>query len=172
MKWVDKYGIRASDLIRHNVKWSPSREQLVYIFYGEGKDVVLWQSRNFREGTTHKTRFFTGGTPAEVVAAYYPSEKSNTCIIVEDCISGIKCANAGFVGIPCFSAAMPKSKLAQIARMYSRCYVWLDEDKLKESRNLATQCSMLGMRTRVIYTPLDPKEYSVDNIKQRIGDYQ
>lgn len=183
LEWVGKYDLSAVDLIRHNVKWSPSREQLVYIFYGAGKDVVLWQARNFKDGTTHKTRFFTGGTPASVVAAYYPSEKSDTaiivegeassrcqtCVIVEDCISGIKCANSGYVGIPCFSAAMPKQKLAQIARMFSRCLVWLDEDKLKEARNLATQCAMLGMYSRVIHTPLDPKEYNVEVIQEKVG---
>lgn len=168
IEWIKKYHLTASDLVKHNVKWSPSREQLVYLFYGAGKDVVLWQARNFREGTTHKSRFFTGGTPADVIAAYYPEQATDTAVIVEDCVSGIKCAGAGYVGVPCFSAAMPKAKLAQLARMYSRCYIWLDEDKLKEAQKLAQQAAFLGMESRVIYTPKDPKEYEYESIRHRI----
>lgn len=159
MNWLKKYDIRIEDLLRHNVKWSPSREQLLYLFYGEGQDLVLWQARNFREGTTHKDRFFTGGKPESVIAYYRPEQESSKGAIVEDCISGIKCARAGLAGIPCFGASMSKQKLARLARVFSDITVWLDEDKLTESRKLATQLAMLGVRTKVMHTNKDPKEY-------------
>lgn len=169
LEWLKKYNVPVETLIRHNVKWSPNREQLVYLFYGSGKDVVLWQARNFREGTGHKDRFFTGGTPADVIAAYYPSESgSQTCIIVEDCISGIVCAESGYVGVPCFSAAMPKQKLARLRRYYSNVVIWLDEDKLKEAQKLSTQCALLGFHSKVVHTNKDPKEYSKEEVRNYV----
>lgn len=163
LEWLSKYSIGVPELIKHNVLWSPSREQLIYIFYGAGKDVVLWQARNFRQGTTHKSRFYTSGSPADVLATYYPSEESNTAIIVEDCCSAIKCAEAGFAGVPCFSAAMPREKLARLRRYYSNVVVWLDADKLNEARKLATQCALLGFTSKVVHTENDPKELRIQD---------
>jgi hypothetical protein len=161
LEWLSKYSIGVPELIKHNVLWSPSREQLIYQFYGAGKDLVLWQARNFRDGTTHKSRFYTSGSPANVLATYYPREESNTAIIVEDCCSAIKCAEAGFAGVPCFSAAMPKEKLARLRRYYSNVVVWLDSDKLNEARKLATQAALLGFSSKVVHTELDPKQLSI-----------
>lgn len=169
LDWISKYHLDVPTLIRHNVKWSPSREQLIYLFYGEGSNVVLWQARNFRSGTTHKSRFYTGGTPADVLALYNPRESSNTAVIVEDCISGLRCAEAGYVGVPCFSAAMPKEKLARLRRYYSNVVVWLDEDKANEARKLATQCALLGFHSKVVCTEEDPKLYKEEEIKEYVG---
>lgn len=170
LDWLKKYNVGVETLLRHHVKWSPSREQLIYLFYGADKDVVLWQARNFREGTGHKDRFFTGGTPADVLATYNPSESGGTtCVIVEDCISGIICAESGYVGVPCFSAAMPKQKLTRLRRYYSNVVIWLDEDKLKEAQKLATQCSLLGFHSKVVHTNKDPKEYSKEEVRDYVG---
>lgn len=163
LEWLRKYDIGVADLIKHNVKWSPSREQLIYQFFGADKDLVLWQARNFREGTAHKDRFYTGGKPEDVVAAYYPDESIREAAIVEDCVSGIKCARAGVAGIPCFGSTMSKTKLARIARLYGSVTVWLDEDKYNEGKKLATQLALLGCKTKVLQTSKDPKEYD-DNV--------
>lgn len=168
LDWIAKYHMDVPTLIRHNVKWSPSREQLIYLFYGAGTDVVLWQARNFRAGTGHKDRFFTGGTPADVLATYNPQQSSSTAVIVEDCVSGIRVAEAGFVGVPCFSAALSKQKLARLRRYYSNMVVWLDEDKLKESQKIATQCALLGFHSKVVHTDKDPKEYSNEEVRNYV----
>lgn len=169
LDWLQKYSIPVETLVRHNIKWSPSREQLVYLFYGSGTDVVMWQARNFRAGTNHKNRFFTGGTPADVLATYNPRQSSSTAVIVEDCVSGLKCAEAGFVGVPCFSAAMPKQKLARLRRYYSNVVIWLDEDKLKEAQKLSTQCALLGFHSKVVHTEKDPKEYNEVQIQELVS---
>jgi len=166
--WISKYDLTPVDLINHNVVWSPSREQLIYRFFGEGQNVVLWQARNFRKGTTHKGRFFTGGSPTDVIARYSTAEGRDTACIVEDCISGIKLSYAGVDGVPCFSAAMPKEKLTRLSKLYSKVVVWLDEDKLNEARTIATNASMLGMHSKVVFTEFDPKDYPVSEIKQYI----
>jgi len=166
--WISKYDLTPVDLIRNNVKWSPSREQLIYLFFGEHSDVVLWQARNFREGVSHKDRFFTGGTPNEVVAAYHSSQARGTGVVVEDCISAMKVAMAGADGIPCFGSTLSDKKLTRLAGLYDRLFIWLDYDKFKESTKMARKAGLLGVKTRTICTDLDPKEYSRDLIQGMI----
>lgn len=178
--WLNKYEISVEDCIRNNIEWSPSREQLIYKFYGSSEDLVLWQARNFREGTTHKSRFFTFGTPNDVIARYVGSEVSSTDgdserlvgktgVIVEDAISALKVSQAGaYDGIPCFSSNISRNKLARLARLYEKLIVWLDSDKYKEAVGLSTRAQMLGIDSTVIFTELDPKEYSLDHIREII----
>lgn len=169
IEWIAKYGLSVRDLIFRDVAWSKKREQLIYQFYGEGDDLVLWQARNFRDGTTHKDRFFTGGSPADVIATYRSRKKTDAACLVEDCISGIVVANSGSAdGIPCFSAAMSEKKLARIAKLYRKVYVWLDQDKLKESQKIARQLGLMGVTTRVLHTAEDPKCYPLDYIEAKL----
>lgn len=181
ISWLGKYEISVEDCIRNNIEWSPSREQLVYKFYGSDKDLVLWQARNFREGTTHKSRFFTCGTPNDVIARYVGSEMPSadgdsgslvgkTGVIVEDAISALKVSQAGaYDGIPCFSSNISRNKLARLARLYEKLIVWLDSDKYKEAVGLSTRAQMLGISSTVIFTELDPKEYSLDHIREVVS---
>lgn len=168
VEWIQKYDLLPEDLIRHNVFWSPSREQLIYTFYGEGTDVVLWQARNFRKGTTHKHRFITGGSPEATIAKYSTVEDRDTCVVVEDCISGIKVSYAGVDGVPCFSSSLSREKLARLARLYKRMIVWLDSDKYSSAQKIVLQGAALGMTTRAVYTEADPKEYPIKDIKEYI----
>jgi len=170
VEWVQKYHLTPTDLIRNNVFWSPKNEQLFYVFYGVDKEVVLWQARNFRATTTHKSRFFTSGSTADVIAAYYPEQDSDSCCIVEDCVSGIRVSQAGRTGVPCFSASMPSVKLTRLARMYRRIDVWLDSDKFKEAVGLSRKIQTLGYESRVIHTTEDPKCYTVEQVKEIFGD--
>jgi hypothetical protein len=169
IEWIAKYGLSVSDLIFRDVGWSKNREQLIYQFYGEGDDLVLWQARNFRSGTGHKDRFFTSGSPADVIATYHSRKSTDTACLVEDCVSGIVVANSGSAdGIPCFSAAMPEKKLARIAKMYKKVFIWLDNDKFKESQKIARQLGLMGVTTRVIHTQEDPKCYPYDYIEAKL----
>lgn len=169
IEWIAQYGLTAIDLIKYKIGWSKQREQLIYHFYGADKDLVLWQARNFRKGTTHTDRFVTSGSPAEVIATYYPKETGSKACIVEDCISAIIVSKSGVSGIPCIGSQMPEKKLARIARLYKNVYVWLDADKLKEAQKIARQLGLLGCRTRVLYTKEDPKCYPLDMVENLLS---
>lgn len=172
VEWMKQYDIDVIDMMKYHVKWSPSREQLLYFFYGEGTDLVLWQARNFRLGTAHKDRFFTGGKPEEVVAAYYPEQGAGkTAVIVEDCASGIKCAKSGFTGVPVFGAKMSAGKMNRICQMFENVVWWLDSDKFNESAKQSNLCKILGANSRVINTTYDPKEYSVVEMQGLLEEF-
>jgi len=169
IEWIKKYDLKVEDLIRNNIKWSPSREQLIYLFYGRDEEVILWQARNFREGTTHKSRFFTGGTPEDVIAAYPPKQTEGEIgVFVEDCISALKVGRAGFIGVPCFSATISPRKLARISKRFDHLVWWLDSDKYKEAIKQKQRTELLGTKSYVIYTELDPKDYSINAINRYV----
>lgn len=169
IEWIGKYGLSVRDLIFRDVGWSKQREQLIYQFYGEGDDLVLWQARNFRAGTTHKDRFFTGGSPTDIIATYRSRKSTNTACLVEDCISGICVANTGVSdGIPCFSSAMPEKKLARLAKMYKKIFIWLDGDKFSEGQKIGRQLGLMGVQTKVLYSKEDPKMYPLDYIEAKL----
>lgn len=169
ISWINKYDLKPEDLIRNNIKWSPSREQLIYIFYGRDEEVILWQARNFRERTTHKDRFFTGGTPEDVIAIYPPGQTEGEIgVIVEDCISALKVGRSGFVGVPAFSSAISPRKLSRLAKRFDRIVWWLDGDKYKEAQKQVQRTALLGVSTNLIYTALDPKEYSDEAIRRYV----
>jgi len=169
--WIRKYDLHVEDLIRNNIKWSQRREQLVYLFYGQDEDVVLWQARNFRSGTDHKSRFFTGGTPEEVIATYPPKQTDGPVgVFVEDCISALKVGKSGFVGIPCFSSTVSPRKLARISKRFDHLVWWLDADKYKDAQKQKERTDLLGCKSYVIYTELDPKDYSEVAIQRYIKE--
>lgn len=169
IEWIGRYGLSVADLIRHEVGWSKSREQLIYRFYGEGDDLVLWQARNFKLGTSRKDRFYTAGSPTDVIATYYSRKSTNTACLVEDCISGIVVANSGCAdGIPCFSAAMPEKKLTRLAKLYKKIFIWLDGDKFSEGQKIGRQLGLMGVQTKVLYSKEDPKIYPLDYIEAKL----
>jgi hypothetical protein len=165
--WMAKYHISVTDMLRFNVKWSPGREQLVYLFYGADKDLVLWQARNFKQGTSHKDRFFTSGSPEKVIASYSSQQGDNkTAVIVEDCASAIKIAKSGYTGIPVFSAKMSPAKMTRVCNMFEDIIWWLDDDKFVEAAKQSNLCKLLGVTSRVVHTAYDPKEYSTTEVKE------
>lgn len=169
IEWIQKYGLTVRDLIYRDVGWSKRREQLIYQFYGSDEDLVLWQARNFRAGTSHKDRFYTAGSPTDVIATYYSRKSTDTACLVEDCISAIVVANSGMSnGIPCFSAAMSEKKLARIAKLYKKVFIWLDADKFKEGQKIARQLGLLGVTCKVLFSKDDPKEYPIDYLTEKL----
>jgi hypothetical protein len=166
---LKQYDIGVTDLLKYDVKWSPSREQLLYIFYGEShSEVLFWQARNMRKGTHHDDRFYTGGEANSVIACYEPLR--DTAVIVEDAVSGIKVAKAGYTGVPVFGAKMSAGKVTRLCNMYEDIVWWLDSDKFSAAVKQSNICKMLGVRSRVVTSGYDPKEYSIPEIQDFIDD--
>ena len=169
VNWISQYDLSPVQLISNNIVWSPSREQLIFQFFGEDSEVILWQARNFRAGTTHQHRFFTTGSPENTIAKYSTNEAARVCCLVEDCISALKVSYTGVDGVPCFSSNISRQKLLRLSRIYDTIVVWLDNDKLKESRKISEQAAAIGMTSSVVWTKDDPKYYSLNQIKRHLN---
>lgn len=165
VEWLDKYGITVAEGLKHGWKYTPSRDQLVFIFRDENGRVELTQARNFSGAP--KRKYFTQGSVASLLPVFHSPLDTGKLVIVEDILSAAKISRQ-CSAIPCLGSHMPKNKLKALRLFYNVLYVWLDADKLNDARALADQAKWLGFKTRVIYTPLDPKEYSNAEIAEQL----
>lgn len=181
-QWIDPTNLKIEELIKNGYFFSQSTGQLVRLFYqdnGEGLPVAARRRasafetrRNNQTARVPKSQFF--GSKAEttgIVQAHRnlqqqaqdevgSRQETDSCIIVEDSLSAIKCGRH-FDSFPLFGSTISRNKLARIVKPYKRVYVWLDSDKLNNARQIADQVKMLGKESQVIYTELDPKYLNV-----------
>jgi len=162
LKWINQYDITMEELYERRVRYSPQRQQLVFLF-----DHNIWQARNFAEGA--KSRYFTQGEVNEHLPVYRSSGGipvvPRTCVLVEDCISAIKVARQ-CDAMPLLGSNISYTKLARLKHFYEQLIFWLDADKYKESQKLAARAKLLGLSTDVVYSSRDPKEQSDETISE------
>lgn len=177
VEWLDKYGISVSEGIKHGWKYSPYWDQLVFIFNdGEG-GVACTQARNFNKERAAKRKYYNQGSPKDVLPIFHMVEpregegqpSKRTLVVVEDAVSAAKIARQ-IDAMPCLGSYLPSRKIMALTRLYEHLIVWLDADKLKEAREIETMAKWVGLSARTIYTDLDPKEYSDNEIKGYLND--
>lgn len=185
--WLAKYRVSVPEAIGYGWKYSPHRDQLVFIFKDEEGKVACVQARNFRAGS--KQKYYNQGSPSSTLPIFLAGvaevPKHPFLVAVEDAVSAARIASsyrpdANAPGralngpwcdaMPCLGSYLPLKKLARLRASYDFLYVWLDSDKLKEARDIAQRAKWLGFNTRVVYTELDPKCYSNQEIQKIMLD--
>lgn len=171
LKWVDQYGLKAVDLMRHKVKWSQRYNQLIFVYQHMEKPTIgCVQARNFTDG---RTKYYNQGDVNQVLPIYYYTKplEASRLVIVEDAISAIKVSQNVWVdAMPLLGSHLPLHKITRIRNAaYSECIVWLDHDKYKEAMNIAEKIRFTGIKVKVVTSDLDPKCYSTEEIARKIG---
>lgn len=167
LEWLTKYGLGIEDLIKHNVKFSPSTGRIYFTFPG----TALWQAR-----TVSPKRYFTSGGHTDILPIYYCGKPVDRVVVVEDCVSAIKIASAGrLIGLwsdamPLLGTHLPTEKMKGLQRLYSRVDVWLDHDKGKEALKASNRLKLLGLRSSVYFSEHDPKEHTYDELRNKLYD--
>jgi hypothetical protein len=159
--WVRKYGFTAEQLIKNNVLYSPSRNQVIFTF----PPTELWQARNF----DREPKYLTSG-PHDAILPIYSQSEADAIVLAEDCLSAIKISYVGCDSMPLLGSSLSSSKLSRIAKTYRNLVVWLDHDKGSEAHKIARRASLLGMQARVVHTELDPKDYRYGQIREYLND--
>lgn len=168
VRWMERFYLDVPTAIRRGVLYSPSRDQIIYQLGN------VWQARNLssvvRSNATGKARpskNFTSGNVNECTHIYGApnpeqlGDERAVLVIVEDPVSAIRVAVL-YDAMPLLGSHLATSRLNAVAGLYgpsSRVFIWLDSDKLTESRNIARRFQMVGVSARVIWTELDPKCY-------------
>lgn len=165
IEWLKKYDITIEEAIKHGWKYSPYWDQLTFIFVdGEGA-VTCSQARNFRQPI--KRKYYNQGSPKDVLPIFYsPQSVRKVLVVVEDAVSAARIARLSDA-MPCLGSYLPARKLVALKCLgYEHLVVWLDSDKLNEAREIAQMGKWIGFNTKVVYTELDPKEYSDKEISE------
>jgi hypothetical protein len=170
MKWLLSCGITYSTQKQFGIQWSPSQQLVCWKIGNLG-----WQGRCFSPEA--KTKYISHGKIHEeiyVIGSTFPlsflSENPRyTVVLVEDYISAIRVSNYLPV-MPLFGCTINLEALITLARQFNTVLVWLDSDKLDNARRIAKNANMVGLEGTVIYTKKDPKEYTNEEIKEKLND--
>jgi len=167
LEWVAKFGLTPQDLIKHQVRWSKRYQQLIYIYEKmDGVGIGCVQARNF--STSAVSKYFNQGDATNVLPIYSSTNRNSTIVIVEDSLSAIKVS--GYIdSMPLLGSYLPILKILAIKKLrYDNVIIWLDHDKYKNALDIAEHFTLLGVGTRIVVTPLDPKEYTLEYIKDKL----
>lgn len=163
VEWLDKYGITVPEALKHGWKYNKKYDQLVFIFKDQYGNVSCTQARNFA-GAAKRKYFNEGDANSTLPIFQCGTERTNSVVITEDVVSSAKVGRQ-VDAMPCLGSYLSKQKLNALRLLgYKHIIFWLDADKLAESMKMSDQAKWLGFTTQVVHTPLDPKEYSDEEI--------
>lgn len=170
-EWINEYDVTTEELVRNNVRYSPSREQLIFQWFGEYRKLILWQSRNF--STYAKAKASTHGNPSEVMNIVYKGcrpagSPGDVLVLVEDPVSALRVARQQD-SMALLGSHISAEKLLRVRSLYKDVIFWLDHNKYRESQNLAMEAEILGLSTSVSTTVLDPKYLSDSEIRSQVS---
>lgn len=164
VKWLGKYGVSIPVAISNGIRYVARNKQLVFQVLGPDGDLLWWQARNLDANRAESRKYFNGGDPTDI-SPIYGESTGRRLVLVEDIVSAIR-VGAVCPSMPLVGSYLPRQKLVRLARLYSSLWVWLDSNKFKEAQEIVKQVQMLGLESRAIYTELDPKCYSDEQIKE------
>lgn len=159
--WLNKYEITRQDILNHGIMYSESKDFLIFPYYGDDKQLVAWQGRDFKENP--KTKWYSQGPLEDVYKLC--GDRSNKCVIVEDIVSAIKvgrtCQAMPIFGTNCKSRRLAALKLLGVTELF----VWLDPDASIKAFTICQEAPTYGMKSRYISTSKDPKEVLSSDIE-------
>ena len=177
VQYLSKYGVTLGEGVRSNVLWSEWNEQLIYPYYATTEDgrkyLACYQARNFNKSRQEKAKYFNKGSTRDVIPVIkcLPTTVERLVmfpkrlVITEDALSAIRIARQ-CDAMPALGTNVPVSKIMALARSYERITIWLDSDKWREAREIADNVKWLGLSADTIYSELDPKAYTDEQITE------
>jgi len=185
--WIQSSSLSVETCIRHGIVYSPSLNQLIFPYYDyETKELCCTQARNFDPYRKAKAKYFNRGSTSRVIQIYHrqknnlelsnpnipvgtTSERnSNQLVITEDAFSSLRIAPYSDA-MPALGTQVPLHKIIAIKGYgYEVVKVWLDSDKWREARDIAEAFKSVGLSASTIFTELDPKSYSNEQIQEFI----
>lgn len=163
--WLLKYHITQEEIYRYNFQYSEQYKRLILPVYKDGR-LVYWTGRYFGEECDQPKYLNIKAEKNDVVFDVGP-ESSPYLVLVEDILSAIAVGRAGYRAFALLGCQVQDSVLESMQRQCKQATVvlWLDQDKMGTSFKKAKRLEVLGFQTKVVVTPLDPKEYKPDQIK-------
>ena len=161
--WLYKAGFSNDSIQAHGFYYNTALERVVLPVFAEGR-LVYWQARGFDPA---RPKYLNPHTdkPTPIYGQHGP------LVLCEDILSA---ARVGAVarGLACLGTSLPdRAIIAALAAANSGpAYLWFDADDAgrKAVRQIGHALRLAGADVRVIRSPLDPKFYPDDILKEYI----
>lgn len=158
---LSKYDLSVGEILRGHGRYDASTDSLTFTYKGIDGTVVCRQRRSFRG---RGPKYLSEGSTYEVMDINGSNGPPNI-VITEDKLSAIKVGRVCDAS-PALGTQYQHWKLVELLkRGYKQVYVWLDRDKWREGMEICDKAKWLGLSARAVYSELDPKCYSIDEIK-------
>lgn len=163
--WLDSYQITDLEIKRYGIYWT--RDRLVFPVYQYGSP-IYWQARGFN---ADKSKWINQKLVGRNQIYFYPTPRptTDTVVLVEDMISAIK-VNRVVDTIGLLGSYIGDDLIINLAKQYRRVVIWLDADKGEYSLAKVIRYRSFGLSVDRIFTPVDPKNYTEQTIKQFIKE--
>ena len=167
-RFLDQYGVSIPMAIKRGLQYSAYYDQLIYEYKDkEGKTKCI-QARNFNHDRAAKAKYFNQGSTSEVLPIYKVSDSNlaqyrKRLVITEDALSAIRIASQ-CDAMPALGTNVPAHKIIALKPFYEFITIWLDRDKWREAREIAEKCLWVGLSANTVFTELDPKAYTDQEI--------
>lgn len=160
VRYLNEYQLTVEDILHSGGGWNPSRSLLTFPYYDKEGTLVCVQGRNFGD---RGPKYFNRGSTYQVVDLI-GKHSPTSVVITEDKLSAIKVSKVTNA-FPALGTQVQLHKLVWLkAQGVQNLYLWLDRDKWKEGVEICDKAKWLGLSTRAIYSELDPKSYSLEQI--------
>lgn len=165
-RWLYKYGITGDEISKYGFGYSGANDRLILPIFVDD-ELVYYQARNLGTITKSNPKYLNirQSGAKNVFFKNYTHPEHNSIVIVEDILSAIKVGRVTN-SVSLLGSYIPES-FHQDVSDFKEYLIWLDRDKIKASIKYCLKLqSRLGKKIRIIMQDKDPKEYSVDNIKE------
>jgi len=189
--WLSRYGITGEECIRAGIRWFGEREQTLLPFYDREGTLCCLQAKNHNAQRARKVKYFNYGEKSEQYTIFGRPSRVQTAkegsngmaadagqkiqrrekegvfrlVLCEDALSSLKVGRVS-PSHPLLGTHIARDKLKTLTASYKSLVVWLDSDKWREAREIADAGKLLGLSTRAILTPDDPKCYTTEQIQE------
>lgn len=167
LTWLRKYGISDIEIKHYGLCWNRRTSSLVFPIFNPGKKLVYYQERYFGPDKD-KPKYITRGSKTQQVMFIINNNFPDTVVLVEDFVSAIKVSRY-CTACPLLGSNINSRASKWVAERFKRVRLWLDMDKAVES--LRERSKLPVADTRIVLTPLDPKEYSTGEIIKILEQY-
>lgn len=166
--WLASYGIDPHIIATKDIRWSEKEKCLLFQVREQGK-LIFYQKRFF--GRDDAPKYMSVGDIGSYLNVMQSSISArvaeSTVVVVEDFISASK-VSLRCDSLPLFGSHIPKQLAVRLSNVYDNMIIWLDNDKATQAMKFKHEFEALFTKCRVIITPKDPKEFSFEEIGQKI----
>ncbi len=163
--WLGQYEINVSTAVLNGFRAIRGSTDLAMFFSEDDDPPVQIVGAQVRHFGNNKRKYTTYGNLEHHYPIYWNQDTHfKSLVLVEDVVSAIKCSYYTDA-MPCLTSMLSTSKIAEVARLYKQVFIWLDSNMLHNAHKMSSRFDSLGVKSSVIYTPKDPKEYSWEEIR-------
>jgi hypothetical protein len=175
-----KYEVRDRDIKWFNIGWSPMHQRIIYPFYRYGRfdsetgwavKLVGWSGKKLEGDDNKKKPKWSTVRQRDIkhlkfIAIPDGAMKAETVVLVEDPISAIRVADAGYFCIGLHTTYLPDDLMPQLRGR--QAIIWLDDDALAKAVKYVGKLGANGIKASHVHSKMDPKCYSRDEILDKL----